>query len=84
MGQLQSVLSYLGYQNFVYKPKAQEAKRVESSQFYFDLANNSESDSLFKKSLSGGEGKYGFLDILKIIKVHQLQKLPDLVLEWLI
>ena len=62
------VLSYLGYQNLVYIPKAKEAtSELNQAQYYFDLAvnNNNESDSLFKKSLTGGEGKYGFLDIIK-------------------
>ena len=61
-------LSYLGYQNMVYKPKAQEAiSELNQAQYYFDLAinNSNESDSLFKKSLNGGDGKFGFLDIIK-------------------
>ena len=40
------VLSYLGYQNLVYQPKAQEAiSELNQAQYYFDLAvNNDESD----------------------------------------
>ena len=52
----------------VYKPKAQEAiSELNQAQYYFDLAinNSNESDSLFKKSLNGGDGKFGFLDIIK-------------------
>ena len=71
------VLSYLGYQNFVYIPKAKEAtSELNQAQYYFDLAvNNNESDSLFKKSLIGGEGKYGFLDIIKNYKGTPAAKL---------
>ena len=71
------VLSYLGYQNLVYQPKAQEAiSELNQAQYYFDLAvNNDESDSLFKKSLLGGEGKYGFLDIIKNYKGTPAAKL---------
>ena len=61
------VLGYLGYQNFVIKPKSQEAvSELNQAQYYFDLAVNSQdSDSLFKRALNGGEGKYGFLDVIE-------------------
>ena len=62
-----SVLSYLGYQNFILGPKKLEAvSELSQAQYYFELAvNGQQSDSLFKKSLNGGEGKYGFLDIIE-------------------
>ena len=62
-----SVLSYLGYNKFIFEPKAKEAiSELNQAQIYFDLALNSvQSDSLFLRSLNGGEGKYGFLDIIE-------------------
>lgn len=62
-----SVLTYLGYNKFILEPKAKEAiSELNQAQYYFDLALNSvQSDSLFLRSLNGGEGKYGFLDIIE-------------------
>lgn len=62
-----SVLGYLGYKNFVVEPKAQEAvSELNQAQYYFELAVNSvDSDSLYRRALNGGEGKYGFLDIIQ-------------------
>ncbi len=64
------VLGYLGYQNFVIEPKTKEAiSELNQAQFYFQLAVNSvDSDSLYKRALNGGEGKYGFLDIIENYK----------------
>jgi hypothetical protein len=64
------VLGYLGYKNFVVEPKAQEAvSELNQAQYYFELAVNSiESDSLYLRALNGGEGKYGFLDIIENYK----------------
>jgi tetratricopeptide (TPR) repeat protein len=61
-----SVLSYLGYQRFIAEPKETEAiSELNQAQYFFELALISdESDSLFKLALNGGEGKYGFLDIV--------------------
>ena len=62
------VLGYLGYENFILQPKSQEANNeLFTAQNYFNQALNSNenSDSLFLLSLNGGEGKYGFLDIIK-------------------
>ena len=60
------VLGYLGYTNFVVEPKAKEAvSELNQAQYYFELAVNSvDSDSLYRRALNGGEGKYGFLDII--------------------
>ena len=61
------VLSYLGYQNFIILPKSQEAtSELNQAQYYFELAVNAQSsDSLYRRALNGGEGKYGFLDIIE-------------------
>ena len=62
------VLGYLGYQNFILQPKSNEANNeLFTAQNYFNLAltNNDNKDSLFNLSLSGSEGKYGFLDIIE-------------------
>ena len=62
-----SVLSYLGYRNYIYEPKKIEAVgELSQAQYYFELAVNSDdSDSLFLRALNGGDGKYGFLDIIE-------------------
>ncbi len=61
------VLSFLGYQKFVTEPQAQEAiSELNQAQYYFDLAvNSADSDSLYLRAINGGEGKYGFLDIIE-------------------
>ena len=71
------VLVYLGYKNFVVEPKAQEAvSELNQAQYYFELAVNSiESDSLYRRALNGGEGKYGFLDIIDNYKGTPAAKL---------
>ncbi|MDY8137657.1 tetratricopeptide repeat protein [Aquimarina sp. 2201CG5-10] len=62
------VLAYLGYQKFIQEPKEQEASNeMFKAQQYFDNAVNGNStlrDSLYNLSLNGGEGKYGFLQII--------------------
>ena len=71
------VLGYLGYKNFVVEPKAQEAvSELNQAQYFFELAVNSiESDSLYRRALNGGEGKYGFLDIIENYKGTPAAKL---------
>lgn len=71
------VLSYLGYDRFVVVPKHQEAvSELNQAQYYFDLAVNSlEGDSLYTRALNGGEGKYGFLDIIENYKGTPAAKL---------
>jgi len=71
------VLAFLGYQNYVIEPKTKEAiSELNQAQFYFELAVNSEdSDSLYKRALNGGEGKYGFLDIIENYKGTTAAKL---------
>ncbi|MGY8922821.1 MAG: hypothetical protein ACKVJR_03735, partial [Flavobacteriales bacterium] len=72
-----SVLSYLGYNNFVTEPKQREAvSELNQAQYYFELAVNSvDSDSLYSRALRGGEGKYGFLDIIENYKGTSAAKL---------
>ncbi len=73
------VLGYLGYKNFVIEPKAQEAvSELNQAQYYFELAVNSiEADSLYRRALNGGEGKYGFLDIIENYKGTPAAKLAS-------
>lgn len=61
-----AVLGYLAYDSFVAQPKAAEAvNELNQAQYFFELAvNSTESDSLYRLALEGGEGKYGFLDII--------------------
>ena len=62
------VLGYLGWQRFVQEPKELEASNeMFQAQQYFDTAlagSGTASDSLYNMALNGGEGKYGFLDII--------------------
>lgn len=62
------VLGYLGWQRFIQEPKeAEAANEMFQSQQYFDAAvagSGAQSDSLYNLALTGGEGKYGFLDII--------------------
>ena len=60
------VLGYLAYDKFVIGPKNQEAvSELNQAQYYFELAVNTvNSDSLYLRALNGGEGKYGFIDII--------------------
>ncbi|WP_081210182.1 tetratricopeptide repeat protein [Salegentibacter sediminis] len=64
-----AVLGYLGWQRFIQEPKeAEAANEMAQAQNYFANAMNSagaDRDSLYTLSLNGGEGKYGFLDIIE-------------------
>nr|WP_299383813.1 tetratricopeptide repeat protein [Allomuricauda sp.] len=65
------VLGYLGYNEFIQKPKeATAANELFYPQQYFDQALNSTTakDSLLTLALNGAEGKYGFLDIIQEYK----------------
>jgi tetratricopeptide (TPR) repeat protein len=59
-------LGYLGYNNFIAEPKAEEAmNEMYSSQKYFDDAVvGANKDSLFTLALTGGGGKLGLVDIV--------------------
>ncbi len=63
------ILGYLGWQRFIQEPKELEAaNEMFQSQQYFDAAlagSGAQSDSLYNMALNGGEGKYGFLDIIE-------------------
>ncbi len=62
------VLGYLGYERFIDQPKqAEAANEMAQAQSYFESAiraEGAERDSLYNLSLTGGEGKFGFLDII--------------------
>ncbi len=62
------ILGYLGWQRFIQEPKEIEAaNEMFQAQQYFDNAlagSGAQSDSLYNMALTGGEGKYGFLDII--------------------
>lgn len=65
------VLGYLGYNEFIQKPKeSSAANELFYPQQYFDqaLADETQKDSLFGLALNGAEGKYGFLDIIEEYK----------------
>ena len=62
------VLGFLGYSSLVLEPNSEEANNeLFTAQNYFSQAlnDNQNSDSLFLLSLNGGDGKYGFLDIIE-------------------
>lgn len=61
------VLGYLGYQQFIQNPKESEAvSEMFQAQTYYEQALTAPvKDSLFNLALTGGEGKYGFLDIIE-------------------
>ena len=58
-------VGYLVYEKFVAAPKeAEAASEMFQAQQYFQKATDGvSSDSLYKLSLKGGEGKFGFIDI---------------------
>ncbi|WP_111306853.1 tetratricopeptide repeat protein [Confluentibacter sediminis] len=61
------VLGYLGYKEYIAKPKQVEAmnEMFQAQKYFNEAINGVEKDSLFNLALNGGEGKYGFLDIIK-------------------
>ncbi len=61
-----SVLGYLGFQNFIQEPKEVKAtNEMFQAQSYYEQALTATSkDSLFNLSLTGGGGKFGFIDII--------------------
>lgn len=60
------VLAVLGYNKIVAEPQQKDAmNEMYTAKKYFDEAvNGTSSDSLYRMSLDGGEGKYGMLDIV--------------------
>ncbi len=63
------ILGYLAYEEFIQEPKeAEAANEMFVAQQYFEnalQASGAESDSLFNLALTGGQGKYGFTDIIE-------------------
>ena len=61
-----AVLGFLGYKEYILKPTEVEAtNEMYQAQQYFEQALTAgNADSLFTLALEGGEGKYGFLDII--------------------
>ncbi len=61
-----SVLGYLGFQQFIQEPKETEAmnEMFQAQTYYEQALTASSKDSLFSLSLKGGNGKFGFLDII--------------------
>ena len=74
------VLAYLGYHQFIQKPKeATAANELFYPQQYFDQALNNEAakDSLLNLALNGAEGKFGFLDIVEEYKGTKAANLAE-------
>ena len=63
------VLGWLGYQKYIQEPKEIEASNeMFTAQQYFKNAVDADlksKDSLYTLALNGGEGKYGFLEIIE-------------------
>jgi len=58
-------VGYLVYQKFVMAPKQDEAatEMFQAQQYFQQATDGVASDSLYKLSLKGAEGKFGFVDI---------------------
>jgi tetratricopeptide (TPR) repeat protein len=59
------IVGYLVYQKFVAAPKQEEAasEMFQAQQYFQQATDGVASDSLYKLSLKGAEGKFGFIDI---------------------
>jgi len=59
------LVGYLAYQKFVAAPKEDEAatEMFQAQQYFQQAIDGVASDSLYKLSLKGAEGKFGFVDI---------------------
>lgn len=61
------ILGYMAYQKYVAEPKEIEAAdelAYPKKHFEMAISNEVAADSLFKMSLNGADGKYGFVDIV--------------------
>ena len=60
------VLGYLAYDTYVMTPqKASAVSELNQAQYYFNLAvNQDDADMLYQRAIEGGQGKYGFQDII--------------------
>ena len=74
-----SVLSYLGYQNYIFEPKKLEAvSELSQAQYYFELAvNGQEPDSLFRRALNGG-GKVRFFGYYRKLQRNTCSQISHL------
>ena len=61
------VLGYLGYKEFIAKPKQTNAMNdmFQAQKYFNDAVNGTAKDSLYNLALTGGEGKFGMLDIIE-------------------
>lgn len=59
------LVGYVAYQKFVAGPKEEEAatEMYQAQQYFQQATEGVASDSLYKLSLKGAEGKFGFVDI---------------------
>lgn len=59
------VLGYLGFNEFIAKPKQSEAmnEMFQAKKYFNQAVTGTEKDSLYTLALNGGEGKLGMLDI---------------------
>ncbi|TDD95218.1 tetratricopeptide repeat protein [Flavobacterium cellulosilyticum] len=59
------LVGYLAYEKFVAAPKQEEAasEMFQAQQYFQQATTGVASDSLYKLSLKGAEGKFGFVDI---------------------
>lgn len=60
-----ALVGYLAYQKFVAAPKEEEAatEMFQAQQYFQQATDGVATDSLYKLSLKGAEGKFGFVDI---------------------
>jgi TolA-binding protein len=75
------IFGFLGYQKFIQEPNELEAaNEMNQAQIFFNSAieaSGAEQDSLFVKSLRGGNGKFGFEDISKSYSSTKAGKLAN-------
>ena len=64
------VLGYLGYNEFIAKPKQVDAMNdmFQAQKYFEEAVNGTEKDSLYNLALNGGDGKFGMLDIIEEYK----------------
>lgn len=60
------VLGYFLYKEYIVKPKHEEAmnEMFQAQNYWEEALNSPAKDSLYTLSIQGGEGKYGFLDVI--------------------
>lgn len=61
------VLGFLGYKEFIAKPKQTAAMNdmFQAQKYFNDAVTGTAKDSLYNLALTGGEGKFGMLDIIE-------------------